>query len=155
MRYQQSTRTITDRLETQCTDCKPDHTQYSTPKYGPDGQWIAVSMWTQDSDLWILDKEGTYIRQLTNDMTSKIVGVRWTDTLFSSDRTGIYNIFAIDLEGNTVPSHQCTDWCLYTEYTPNQQFHAIHGLSSLGIRHRNHATQSRSMVEPRSIATTV
>ena len=24
-----------------------DHTQYSTPKYSPDGQWFAVSMWTQ------------------------------------------------------------------------------------------------------------
>lgn len=83
-----------------------DHTQYSTPKYSPDGKWIATSMWHQGQrDLWILDADANPIRQLTNDWALD-TEPRWSPdgrTLyFSSDRTGIYNIFAIDLETETL-----------------------------------------------------
>ena len=83
-----------------------DHTQYSTPKYSPDGQWIATSMWHQGQrDLWILDADANPIRQLTNDWALD-TEPRWSPdgrTLyFSSDRTGVYNIFAIDLETETL-----------------------------------------------------
>ena len=83
-----------------------DHTQYSTPKYSPDGKWIATSMWHQGQrDLWILDADANPVRQLTNDWALD-TEPRWSPdgrTLyFSSDRTGIYNIFAIDLETETL-----------------------------------------------------
>lgn len=108
-----------DQKFTQLTD-HTDHTQYSTPKYSPDGKWIAVSMWKQGKrDLWLLNAQAEPIRQLTNDMALD-TEPRWSPdgkTLyFSSDRTGVYNIFAIDLQ--TEKLYQVTN-VLSGAFTPS------------------------------------
>ena len=79
-----------------------DHTQYSTPRFSPDGRVMAVSVW-QDGrrDLWLASPEGELLRRLTQD--------RWVDTdpwwtadgrylFFASDRSGIPNVYAIDVQ---------------------------------------------------------
>ena len=74
-------------------------------------------MWTQGQrDLWILN-EGP-IRQLTNDMAldTEPLESSGRTLYFSSDRTGIYNIFAIDLEEETL--YQVTN-VLTGAFTPS------------------------------------
>ena len=97
---QLNTLTIDQQL-TQLTHHE-DHTQYATPKFSPKGNWIATSMWQNgQQDLWILDAQGNPVRQLTNDMALD-TEPRWSadgrTLYFTSDRTGVYNIFAFDLE---------------------------------------------------------
>jgi WD40 repeat protein len=79
-----------------------DHTQYSTPRFSPDGRWLALSVW-QDGlrDLWIYDSSGQPARRVTMDPAIEADPTwspdgRWL--LFSSDRSGIPNIYAIELE---------------------------------------------------------
>lgn len=78
-----------------------DHTQYSSPRYSPDGRHIAVSVW-QDGfqDLWLMDADGVPVRRLTADLAADI-DPRWSadgaTLYFSSDRSGVYNIYAVDL----------------------------------------------------------
>lgn len=79
-----------------------DHTQYSTPRFSPDGKWIAVSMWQDGQrDIWILDGEGNPVQQITNDKALD-TDPRWSADgrrlYFSSDRTGVFNIFALELD---------------------------------------------------------
>ncbi|MEZ4321359.1 MAG: BamA/TamA family outer membrane protein [Myxococcota bacterium] len=79
-----------------------DHTQFSTPRYSPDGRSIAVSTWEDGRrDLWIYAADGTPKRRITLDVTvdrdpTWSADGKWL--FFSSDRTGIPNIFAIDIE---------------------------------------------------------
>lgn len=88
-----------DQRRTRLTD-HHDHTQYSTPRYSPDGRLVAVSIWEDGQrDLWLIRPDGSRARRLTLD-----AGIdrdpawssdgRWL--FFASDRTGIPNIFAID-----------------------------------------------------------
>ena len=79
-----------------------DHTQLSTPRYSPDGRYIALSAWMDgDRDIWIFEADGTPYRRVTMDMytdrdpTWSADGER---LYFSSDRSGISNIYAVDLE---------------------------------------------------------
>lgn len=78
-----------------------DNTQFSTPRFSPDGQMLALSAWANGRrDLWLYDLEGTPRRRLTADPTMDRDPIwsrdgRWL--YFSSDRTGIPNIFAIDV----------------------------------------------------------
>jgi hypothetical protein len=79
-----------------------DHTQFSTPRWSPDGRLLAVSVW-QDGrrDLWLYDDRARPLRRLTADVHIDADPAwsgdgRWL--YFSSDRTGIPNIFAIDLD---------------------------------------------------------
>jgi hypothetical protein len=79
-----------------------DHTQYSSPRYSPDGRHIAVSVWQEGyQDLWLLDADGGPVRRLTADLAADI-DPRWSadgrTLYFSSDRTGVYNIYAVDLQ---------------------------------------------------------
>ncbi len=78
-----------------------DHTQLSTPRYAPDGRSIALSVW-QDGrrDLWLYGTDGVPLRRLTADVVIDrdpfwSPDGRWL--YFSSDRTGIPNIFAIEI----------------------------------------------------------
>jgi hypothetical protein len=77
-----------------------DHTQYSTPRYSPDGKALLISIWRDGRrDLWILDKNGKERRRLTADVASDRDGVWSADgrhIYFTSDRSGIPNIYAID-----------------------------------------------------------
>jgi dipeptidyl aminopeptidase/acylaminoacyl peptidase len=89
-----------DRITSPLTDLH-DHTQFSTPRFSPDGRSVALSVW-QDGrrDLWLYDPEGHPLRRLTADTAIDVdpawsLDGRWL--YFSSDRTGIPNIYAIEL----------------------------------------------------------
>jgi hypothetical protein len=78
-----------------------DHTQLSTPRFSPDGRYIAMSVWSEGRrDLWLYTPDGIPYRQLTSDAALDITP-NWSSdggTLyFASDRSGIFDIYAIDL----------------------------------------------------------
>ena len=79
-----------------------DHTQYSTPRFHPTENVVALSVWRNGRrDLWLYDGEAQPLRRLTadtaidSDPTWSADG-RWL--YFTSDRTGIPNIFALEVE---------------------------------------------------------
>ncbi len=77
--------------------------QYEGPRFSPDGSKIAVSLWQPGGykDIWILDSTGAKIDEVMHDRAIDGPPAWSSDgkTLyFSSDRTGIYNLFAWDLE---------------------------------------------------------
>lgn len=89
-----------DRRQTTLTD-NTDHTQYSTPRHHPTADLVAMSVW-QDGrrDLWLYDTAGTPRRRLTLDAAIDADPVWSADgqwLYFSSDRTGIPNVYAIEL----------------------------------------------------------
>ncbi len=79
-----------------------DHTQYSTPRFHPGGQVMALSVWQHGRrDLWLYDRDGEPLRRLTADMAIDRDPVWSTDgrwLYFSSDRTGIPNVYGIEIE---------------------------------------------------------
>ena len=86
---------------------KESATQYETPRWSPDGSKIAVSLWQPGGykDVWILDAQGKKLDEATHDRA--IDGApAWSPDgkyiYFSSDRTGIYNLFAYELETKTL-----------------------------------------------------
>ena len=90
-----------DKQRVALTD-RTDHTQFATPRYSPDGRALAVSVWSAGRrDLWIYDTEGSPARRLTMDVAID-EAPRWSadgrTLYFASDRTGVPNIFAIDVE---------------------------------------------------------
>ena len=90
-----------DRTSTKLTD-NTDHTQYSTPRWAPDGNSVALSVWKEGRrDIWVLDPEGEPIRRITADSAIDADPIWSTDgewMYFSSDRSGIPNIYAIDID---------------------------------------------------------
>lgn len=88
-----------------------DHTQYSTPRYSPDGKHIAVSLWRDGRrNIWLLNADGSPLRQITNDVAVDIDPIFSADgqwLYFASDRTGVYNIYAVSLKSETI--HQVTN----------------------------------------------
>ena len=79
-----------------------DHTQISTPRFSPDGAHLVASVWRDGArDLWIFDKDARPVRRVTADLATD-VDPWWSadgrTIYFSSDRTGVYNLYAIDLE---------------------------------------------------------
>jgi hypothetical protein len=90
-----------DQRRTKLTE-HTDHTQYSTPRYSPDGRAIAISIWEDGQrDLWLIAPDGARLRRLTFDQgidrdPAWSADGRWL--FFASDRTGIPNIFAIEIE---------------------------------------------------------
>ena len=86
---------------------KESATQYEAPRWSPDGSKIAVSLWQPGGykDVWILDAQGKKLDEATHDRA--IDGApAWSPDgkyiYFSSDRTGIYNLFAYELETKTL-----------------------------------------------------
>ncbi|MFH0871248.1 MAG: BamA/TamA family outer membrane protein [bacterium] len=77
--------------------------QYSKPRWSPDGKRIAVSMRREGGpqDILLLDQRGEEIARLTQDR-SLDTGPSWSPDgrylFFSSDRTGVYNLYAFSLE---------------------------------------------------------
>ena len=79
----------------------PNHTQYATPRFAPDGASFVASVWTEGRrDLWLYDRDGAVLRQLTADAANDR-DPRWSADgrwlFFTSDRTGIPNIFALEV----------------------------------------------------------
>ncbi len=79
-----------------------DHTQLSTPRWSPDGNFVALSMWRGGfRDVWIVRADGTPYRRLTADAhidRDPTWSADGRTLFFVSDRTGIPNIYAVDLE---------------------------------------------------------
>lgn len=79
-----------------------EHIQLSTPRFSPDGRVIALSVWKEGRrDLWLYDPDGKPIRRLTMDSAIDAdpfwsADGKWL--YFSSDRTGIPNVYAIETE---------------------------------------------------------
>lgn len=78
--------------------------QWSDPRWSPDGTRIAVARWRQGGfyDVVILDERGTVVQQVTDDRAVDMTPGWSPDgryVLFSSDRTGIPNLYAWDTQG--------------------------------------------------------
>ena len=97
MRIDQSVESLTDFT---------DHTQLSTPRFSPNGQFMVLSQWQSGyRDIWIYDRFGRPYRRLTADHHIDRDPVFSADgrlIYFSSDRTGIANLYAIDLVEETL-----------------------------------------------------
>jgi hypothetical protein len=79
----------------------PDR-HWSLPRWSPDGSRIAVGRWSPGGyyDVVLVDTAGTVTRELTHDRAVDAAPAwspdgRWV--VFSSDRTGIPNLYAFDL----------------------------------------------------------
>lgn len=80
---------------------RADHTQFGTPRYSPDGQTLAVSVW-QDGmrDLWLYTPDGQPISRLTHDAAidrDPAFSPDGQHLYFSSDRSGVPDIYAVHL----------------------------------------------------------
>jgi Tol biopolymer transport system component len=76
--------------------------QYETPRYSPDGTKIVVGLWQPGGykDIWLLDGRGNKIEELMHDRAVDGNAVWSADgrtIYFSSDRTGIFNLYAYDV----------------------------------------------------------
>ena len=83
-----------------------DHTQLSTPRFSPNGEFLVLSQW-QDGyrDLWLYTRDGTPYRRLTADThidRDPVFSEDGSLIYFSSDRTGIPNLYAIDLADESI-----------------------------------------------------
>jgi Tol biopolymer transport system component len=73
--------------------------QYETPVWSPDGNVIALAVWSPGGyrDIRLLDAEGRTIAEVTHDRAVDL-GPAWSADgaflYFSSDRSGIFNIYA-------------------------------------------------------------
>lgn len=92
MTVDRQTRTLTDHR---------DHTQIAAPRFAPDGQHVALSLWRDGRrDLWLYTADGQPVRRLTADAAIDTdpewsADGRWL--FFASDRSGIYQIYAVDM----------------------------------------------------------
>lgn len=82
-------------------------THWSLPRWSPDGSRIAVSRWRAGGfyDVVLLDSTGTVVRELTRDRAVDNAPAWSPDgryVVFSSDRTGIANLFAYDLRTDSL-----------------------------------------------------
>ncbi len=110
-----------------------DHTQYDTPRFSPDGQAVALSVWQEGRrDLWLYSPEGEPLRRITADAaidTSPVWSADGRWLYFTSDRSGVPNIYGIELAtehlyqitnvltGATRASvHPSGQWMAYQEY---------------------------------------
>ena len=79
-----------------------DHTQFSTPRFAPDGKTIALSVWKNGRrDLWLYSVDGKPLRRITADAAIDR-DPQWSPDgrrlFFSSDRSGVPNIYVIELD---------------------------------------------------------
>lgn len=81
--------------------------QYETLRWRPDGKAIAVGIWRTGGwrDIRIIDPAGNVLDEVTNDRAIDS-GPAWSPDgatlFFSSDRTGIFNLYAYDTASRTV-----------------------------------------------------
>ncbi len=76
--------------------------QYAGPRFSPDGSRIAVSVWQPggNRDIWILDASGGMLASISADRAMDGTPEWSADgkyVYFSSDRTGIFNIYAYEM----------------------------------------------------------
>lgn len=83
-------------------------TEWAEPRWSPDGRHIAATRWTRGgfADVVILDSLGHVTRAITHDRA--IDGTpAWTPdgraVVFTSDRTGVTQLYVAALRGDTVP----------------------------------------------------
>jgi Tol biopolymer transport system component len=79
-----------------------DNTQFTAPRWSPDGKRVIISGWRQGSrDLFMLDTDTWQTRPLWKDDAVDVHPV-WTPdgkyVVFGSDRSGVYNLYAYDWE---------------------------------------------------------
>jgi len=84
-----------------------DGSQFYTPSYAPDGNSAVVGLWRPGGqrDLWRVDLETAALEQLTSDRAIDLDPTYTTDggrVLFSSDREGVFHIYALDLADRAV-----------------------------------------------------
>ena len=79
---------------------------WAYPRWSPDGRWIAVARWTSGAhfDLVLLDREGKVVREITRDRAID-TSPAWTPDgrwlLWASDRSGIPNLYAVEIDPET------------------------------------------------------
>ena len=85
-------------------DADPDQ-HWAFPRWSPDGAWIAASQWRSGGrfDVVILDAAGELVTRVTDDRAVD-ASPAWSPDgrtlLWSSDRTGITNLFAAPIDAN-------------------------------------------------------
>ena len=77
--------------------------QYESPRVSPDGAKIAVGVWQPggNKDIWVLDSRGNRTVELAHDRAidgSPAWSADGKHLYFSSDRTGVFNLYAYELE---------------------------------------------------------
>ena len=80
-----------------------DHTQFHHPAFSSDGRRLAVQVWKTGGfdDIYVMNPDGSDLQILTFDTfsdSSPVWGLNDQYVFFSSDRTGVPNIFAYSLE---------------------------------------------------------
>jgi Tol biopolymer transport system component len=78
---------------------------WANPRWSPDGSRIAVARWLTGGryDVVVMDTAGRVLRELTADRALDLTPAWSPDgryVVFSSDRTGIPNLYAYDLQGD-------------------------------------------------------
>lgn len=97
------------------TPAEPD-VHWAYPRWSPSGKWIAAGRWRRGNfDVVVLDASGRVVRELTADRAIDAMPAWSPDeryVIFSSDRSGIPNLYAADLErtaGDSVRLLQVTN----------------------------------------------
>lgn len=86
------------------TKADPDQ-HWAFPRWSPDGSWIAASQWRSGGrfDVVILDADGELVTRVTDDRAVD-ASPTWSPDgrtlLWSSDRTGITNLYAAPIDEN-------------------------------------------------------
>lgn len=86
--------------------------QAGEPAWSPDGRYIAFSAWSQGGyrDIWVVEVASGKAERLTHDRAIDVSPVFAPDgayLYFASDRSGIYNVYALHRESRTL--HQVTN----------------------------------------------
>ena len=115
-----------------------DYTQIADPRWSPDGRLIAVSVWSPGGrrDIHVVTPQGDLVRRLTDDRAIDVEPV-WTPdghyVLFSSDRGGIYDLFAYRLaDGALLRVTRVVGGAFHPEVTPDGQWIVYEGYDSHG-----------------------